>query len=141
MEAVRPGAAVDAVHDAVVRVLTRGLVDLGVLAGDVDGLLEAGAHKSFFPHQTSHWLGLDVHDPGDYVQDGASRALVPGMVLTVEPGLYFRPGLAEGVPEELVGTGVRVEDDVAVTPTGHEVLTAALPTEISAVEALVGARS
>ncbi len=141
VEAVRPGAAVDAVHDAVVRVLTRGLVDLGVLAGDVDGLLEAGAHKSFFPHQTSHWLGLDVHDPGDYVQDGASRALVPGMVLTVEPGLYFRPGLAEGVPEELVGTGVRVEDDVAVTPTGHEVLTAALPTEISAVEALVGARS
>lgn len=139
--AVGPGATVGAVHDAAVRVLVRGLVDLGVLSGDVDGLVEAGAYKPFYPHQTSHWLGLDVHDPGDYARDGASRALAAGMVLTVEPGLYFRPGLEGDVPEELVGIGVRVEDDVAVTATGHDVLTSALPTSASEVEALVGASS
>ena len=141
VEAVRPGAEVSSVHDAVVRVLTRGLVDFGALAGDVDGLVEAGAFRSYFPHQTSHWLGLDVHDPGDYARDGASRGLAPGMVLTVEPGLYFRPGFADGVPDELVGVGVRLEDDVVVTPSGREVLTAALPTDVAAVEALVGARA
>jgi Xaa-Pro aminopeptidase len=132
-----PGATIGEVHDAATRVLVDGLVDLGVLEGDADDLIDQGAHKAYYPHQTSHWLGLDVHDPGDYSRAGASRRLEPGMVLTVEPGLYFRPGLVEGKAAVFEGIGVRVEDDVAVTDTGHDVLTAALPTGTDEVEALV----
>jgi len=134
--AVKPGCPVAAVHDAATRVLVEGLVALGVLQGDVEEIIAAEAHKPFYPHQTSHWLGLDVHDPGDYAKDGASRDLVPGMVLTVEPGLYFRPD-HEATPARFSGIGVRIEDDVAVTNDGHEVLTAALPTAAAEVEALV----
>ena len=137
--AVRPGATIGGVHDAAVRTLTAGLVDLGVLAGDVDTLVEEGAHRPFFPHQTSHWLGLDVHDPGDYARDGASRRLEPGMVFTVEPGLYFRPEGGGDAAAAFEGIGVRIEDDVVVTADGCEVLTAALPTEPEEVESLVGA--
>jgi Xaa-Pro aminopeptidase len=134
--AVLPGCPVAGVHDAATRVLVEGLVGLGVLAGDVDELIAAEAHKPFYPHQTSHWLGLDVHDPGDYARNGVSRSLEPGMVLTVEPGLYFRPG-HEKTPAHLAGIGVRIEDDVAVTAEGHEVLTAGLPTAADEVAALV----
>ncbi len=137
VEAVAPGATVADVHDAAVRVLAEGLRELGVVKGSVASVVEEGAWRSFFPHQTSHWLGLDVHDPGDYARDGASRILEPGMVLTVEPGLYFRAGLEGGGAWE--GIGVRIEDDVLVTPDGRENLTGALPTDPDAVAELVGA--
>jgi Xaa-Pro aminopeptidase len=116
--------------------LVDGLVALGVLAGDVDELIAAEAHKPFYPHQTSHWLGLDVHDPGDYARNGVSRSLEPGMVLTVEPGLYFRPG-HEKTPARFAGIGIRIEDDVVVTADGHEALTGSLPTAPDDVAALV----
>jgi Xaa-Pro aminopeptidase len=99
-------------------------------------LIEEKKHEAFYPHRTSHWLGLDVHDPGDFARGGRPRPLEPGMVLTIEPGLYFAP-TAEGVPERFAGIGVRVEDDVVVTEDGREVLTSALPTAADAVEAWV----
>ena len=137
VSAVRPGARVADVHRAALVRIVEGLVDLGVLEGDAEDLIEQRAHKPFYPHQTSHWLGLDVHDPGDYARGGASRVLAPGMVLTVEPGLYFRPGRLEGTAERFAGVGVRIEDDVLVTDEGAEVLTAALPTAAAEVEAWV----
>ncbi len=132
LDAVRPGQPWNAFHDAAVRVLTRGMVDLGLLSGEVDGLIESGACKRFYMHRTGHWLGLDVHDAGEYKQEGEWRSLEPGMTLTVEPGLYIRAG--EGVPEALAGIGVRIEDDVLVTPDGHEVLSAAAPKTVTAIE-------
>ena len=137
VSAVAPGATVEGVHRVAVRTLVEGLVELGALAGDVEGLIEEGAHEAFYPHRTSHWLGLDVHDVGDYARRDESRVLEPGMVLTIEPGLYFAPG-NEASPERLRGIGVRIEDDVLVTENGHEVLTGALPTSADEVEALTG---
>ena len=133
------GATVDDVHIAAVRELLAGLVELGCLDGPVDALLEPEREReirAFYPHRTSHWLGLDVHDVGDYVVDGRSRALEPGMVLTVEPGLYI-PTSAVAPAAALRGTGIRIEDDVLITPEGNEVLTAALPVAAAAVEALM----
>lgn len=141
VEAVRPGRTIASVHDSVTRVLVQGLVDLDVLEGGVEDLISADAHKVFFPHQTSHWLGLDVHDPGDYARGGEACELKSGMVFTIEPGLYFRSELSEGGAERYSGIGIRVEDDVAVTASGCEVLTSALPTKASEIEALVGAAS
>ena len=137
LESVRPDATAHDVHLAAARILTRGLVDLGVLAGPLDALVEEEAFKEYFPHQTSHWLGLDVHDPGDYARDGQPRRLRPGMVLAVEPGLYFSQG-ANGPARRFAGTGVRIEDDVLVTESGCENLTGALPTAPDEVESLVG---
>lgn len=139
VEAIRPGRTVAAVHDAAVRTLVEGLHGLGVLEGDAEDSIESGAYKSYYPHQTSHWLGLDVHDPGDYARDGTPRELVPGMVLTVEPGLYFRSG-ASAAAEPYRGIGVRIEDDVLVTETGHENLTLALPTAPDDIEKLMDDR-
>ena len=119
--AVKPGAPWIAPHDAAVRVLTQGMVDLKLLAGEVDGLIEANAFNRFYMHRTGHWLGLDVHDAGEYKQNGEWRPLAPGMTLTVEPGLYLRP--ADDVPQALWNIGIRIEDDVAVTASGCEVLT------------------
>jgi Xaa-Pro aminopeptidase len=137
--AVRPGATVRDVHDAALRVLVDALVALGFLDGPVDALLEKEeSYKAFFPHKTTHWLGLDVHDVGDYMVAGASRKLEPGMVLTVEPGLYIATGATSG-PPALAGTGIRIEDDVLVTPHGHEVLTAAIPADAETVATLTGA--
>ncbi len=138
---VAPGVTVAEVHDAAVRVLTEGLVALGVLSGSVETLLEEEAHRPFFPHQTSHWLGLDVHDPGDYARGGRSRVLEPGMVLTVEPGLYLPGGAVEGHPgaAPFRDMGVRLEDDILVTPDGYENLTAALETAPASVEAALEA--
>ena len=134
--AVRPGALVGDVHAAATRVIVDGLVALGAVRGRPADILEKQEHKPFYPHQTSHWLGLDVHDSGDYAKDGVSRRLEPGMVFTVEPGLYFRPGLPE-TPARLAGIGVRIEEDVVVTPEGCEVLTRALPTAAGEIEALM----
>ncbi|MCU0224410.1 MAG: aminopeptidase P N-terminal domain-containing protein [Acidobacteria bacterium] len=135
--AVRPGATLQAVHDAALAVLVRGLVELGLLSGPLELLLETRAYRSFFMHRTSHWLGVDVHDVGRTHAGGAPRPLVPGMVFTVEPGLYLAPG-AEGVPPEFAGLGIRLEDDVAVTADGAEVLTRGVPIAPDAVAALVG---
>ena len=120
IEAVKPGARWLDPHEAALKALTQGMVDLGLLQGEVDGLLEAEAYKRFYMHRTGHWLGRDVHDAGEYKIAGAWRELMPGMVLTVEPGFYIRP--AEDIPEKFWNIGIRIEDDVAVTVAGHEVL-------------------
>ncbi len=135
--AVKPGNAWDAPHRTAVRVLAQGLIDLRLLAGSVNEAVETEAYRKFYMHRTGHWLGLDVHDAGDYKHAGEWRVLEPGMVLTVEPGCYLRAG--EGVPEHFAGIGVRIEDDVLVTGAGSEVLTAAAPKSIADIEALVGA--
>ncbi len=134
MQKVRAGAAWNDPHDAAVRVLAQGMLDLKLLSGGLDEVLEKETYKRFYMHRTGHWLGLDVHDPGDYKRAGKWRALAPGMVLTVEPGLYIRA--ADDVPERLRGIGVRIEDDVLVTGDGCEVITAATPKSISDIEAL-----
>ncbi|MCL6556664.1 MAG: aminopeptidase P N-terminal domain-containing protein [Burkholderiales bacterium] len=133
MERVRPGARWNEPHEAALRVLAQGMIDLGLISGSVDGVLESGAYKRFYMHKTGHWLGMDVHDAGEYKRGGEWRELVPGMVLTVEPGLYIRPG--EGVPEALAGIGIRIEDDVCVTAQGCEVLTQAAPKTVAEIEA------
>jgi Xaa-Pro aminopeptidase len=137
IEAVRPGATVDAIHTEVVQRLTGHMVAMGLLAGEVPALVESGAYKAFYMHRTSHWLGMDVHDVGFYSEDGAARPLRPGMVLTIEPGLYVA-GDAK-VPPQYRGLGVRIEDDVMVTETGHENLTAATPKSVADVERLTTA--
>ena len=137
IEAVRPGGTTDDVHQAAIRVLVRAMVELGLLEGDPESLVEhEDAWKRWYPHKTSHWLGLDVHDVGTYTLRGQPRSLEPGMVLTIEPGLYI-PTTADDAPRPLRGIGIRVEDDLLVTPTGHENLSAALPVEPDAVAALV----
>ncbi len=139
---VRPGRRWDAPHRAAVRVVTRGLRDLGLLSGDVDELVRNESYKPFFMHKTGHWLGLDVHDVGAYKLDGRWRRLEPGMVLTVEPGIYIAEGM-EGVDPRWWGIGVRIEDDVLVTDDGHDVLTSAAVKTVDAIEALMaeGGRS
>ncbi|MGB5239282.1 MAG: aminopeptidase P family protein, partial [Prochlorococcaceae cyanobacterium] len=127
---VAPGADAEQVHGAALRVLVEGLRDLGLLSGSIDELIEQGAYRHLYMHRTGHWLGLDVHDVGAYRLGEHPQPLEPGMVLTVEPGLYVSDRLAvpEGQPqieERWKGIGIRIEDDVAVTDVGHEVLTAA----------------
>jgi Xaa-Pro aminopeptidase len=135
--AARPGEPFEAVHNAAVRELVAGLVEIGLLRGDPGALAsDEQSYKPFYPHRTSHWLGLDVHDVGEYVRGGESRRLEPGMVLTVEPGLYI-PASAEGAPPGLRGTGIRIEDDVVITPSGGDVITGALPAAADDVAALV----
>lgn len=129
---VKPGARWNEPHEAALRVLTQGMVDLKLLKGDVDGLIEQEAYKRFYMHRTGHWLGRDVHDAGEYKQGGEWRPLQPGMVLTVEPGFYIHP--ADDVPAEFQHIGIRIEDDVAVTETGHEVLSSA-PRTVADIEA------
>jgi Xaa-Pro aminopeptidase len=135
MDKVRPGCAWNEPHDAAVRVLAQGMLDLKLLSGSLDAVLEKEAYKRFYMHRTGHWLGLDVHDAGDYKRGGAWRALEPGMVLTVEPGLYIRP--APDVPEPLHDIGIRIEDDVLVTDARCEVLTAEAPKAVADIEALM----
>ena len=130
--AVKPENAWDAPHDAALKVLAQGMIDLGLLSGSVDAVLESGSYKRFYMHRTGHWLGLDVHDAGEYKLDKEWRPLQPGMTLTVEPGLYIRPG--DGVPEPLWNIGIRIEDDVLVTADGCEVLTAAARKQIADIE-------
>ena len=134
---IKPGVRFHDVHDKAAEVLTEGLVDLGVLSSDVAGLIEERAFGPFFMHGTSHWLGMDVHDVGRYREGEESVELRPGMVLTVEPGLYFAPGI-RGVPRRLRGTGVRIEDDVLVTRDGYRVLSGAIPKQPDDLEAIVG---
>ena len=135
MGEVRPGRAWNDPHDAAVKVLAQGMLDLKLISGSLAEALEKETYKPFYMHRTGHWLGLDVHDAGDYKREGSWRALAPGMVLTVEPGLYIRAG--NDVPERLRNIGIRIEDDVLVTDAGCEVLTAEAPKAAADVEALM----
>ena len=134
IEKVRSGNAWNEPHDAAVRVLARGMLDLKLVSGGLDEVLEKETYKRFYMHRTGHWLGLDVHDAGDYKRAGKWRTLTPGMTLTVEPGLYIRA--ADDVPEALRGIGVRIEDDALVTESGCEVITLEAPKSIADIEAL-----
>jgi Xaa-Pro aminopeptidase len=133
--ATRPGVRWDEPHEAAVRVLAQGMIDFGLCRGSLDAVLENGDYRRFYMHRTGHWLGLDVHDAGEYKRDGQWRTLAPGMVLTVEPGCYIRPG--EGVPAHFENIGIRIEDDVLVTAGGCENLTAAAPKSVADIEALM----
>ncbi len=156
--ATRPGQRFNDPHDAATRVLIEGMLDTGLLAkakhGNVDDVLASGAYKQFYMHRTGHWMGMDVHDCGDYTEPGSepqdsgekdaqgqpvlkkpSRILQPGMVLTVEPGLYVRP--AKGVPKKFWNIGIRIEDDALVTAQGCELLTRGVPVKSSEIEALM----
>jgi Xaa-Pro aminopeptidase len=135
IKAVKAGADFIDYHDAATRVLAQGLIDLKLCRGSVDSVLEDNSYKQFYMHRTGHWLGLDVHDAGDYMRKGKWRKLKPGMVLTVEPGLYIRP--ADKVPKAFWNIGVRIEDDVLVTAKGREILTAACPKSVKDVESAV----
>ncbi len=135
IDAVKPGNSWDAPHSAAVRKLTRGLIKLGLLKGRVDKLIRDEAYKPFYMHRTGHWLGLDVHDVGDYKVDNHWRILEPGMVLTVEPGLYIAKN--PQVDKQWWDIGIRIEDDVRVTRTGHEVLTARAPKTVEEIETIM----
>jgi Xaa-Pro aminopeptidase len=135
---VRPGNSWNDPHLAAVRVITQGLVKLGLLKGRVATLEREGAYKRFFMHRTGHWLGMDVHDVGDYRVGDEWRVLEPGMALTIEPGIYISPGLS-GVPRRFRNIGVRIEDDVVVTHAEAEVLTSAVPKNAEAIEAVMAA--
>ncbi len=132
---VRPGVRFSEVHQRATEILVDGLCAFGILSGQTKEIIEKGEHRRFFMHGTSHWLGMDVHDVGKYKIGEESRVLEPGMVLTVEPGVYIAED-AEGVEERYRGIGVRIEDDVLVTADGHEVLTVAIPKEMDDIEAL-----
>jgi Xaa-Pro aminopeptidase len=133
ISAARPGATVDDVHAVACRALTSGLIELGVIEGPLDKAMEEERYKPWYMHRTSHWLGMDVHDVGAYYLAGKPRALLPGMVITVEPGLYFG-ATDERVRPELRGIGIRIEDDVLVTEAEPQNLTASIPKQIDAVE-------
>lgn len=133
---VKPGNTWNQPHDAAVRVITTGLLQLGILKGDVKSLIADGAYRKFYMHKTGHWLGLDVHDVGAYQQKGKPRKLEPGMVMTVEPGIYIDPEM-KGVAKKWLGIGIRIEDDVLVTENGNEVLTEGVPKSRVEIEAMM----
>jgi len=143
IERTRPGARFIEPHDAAVRVLAQGMIDHGLVAGSLDGVIESGAYRRFYMHRTGHWLGMDVHDCGEYREPGEPgsgenrpwRILRPGMVVTVEPGLYVPA--ADDVPEALRDIGIRIEDDALVTEGGCEILTPGVPKAAADVEALM----
>jgi Xaa-Pro aminopeptidase len=136
---IRPGVPYLQVHDRAVQVLSEGLVRLGLLVGPVQEVIEHGRYKRFYMHGTTHWLGMDVHDVGEYYTHSAPRKLQRGMVLTVEPGLYIAPDDTT-VDERFRGIGVRIEDDIAVTDTGHLNLTAAIPKDPDEIERVLAQR-
>jgi Xaa-Pro aminopeptidase len=136
IEKVKPGNHWNDPHDAAVRVITRGLIKLGIIKGTLAKSIREEKFKPFFPHRTGHWLGMDVHDVGDYKVDGAWRMLEPGMVLTIEPGLYIPEG-TKGVAKKWWNIGIRIEDDVVVTKGGSEVLTKDVPKSIVEIESLM----
>lgn len=136
---VHPGNPYSQIHDTAVRVIVEGLMDLGLLQGDIEEIIKEEKYKPFYMHRTGHWLGLDVHDVGVYQHGETPHNLEPGQVLTVEPGIYIAPDIkpVEGQPEvdpRWRGIGIRIEDDVLVTSSGHEVLTAGVPKAIDEIE-------
>ncbi len=138
IERVRAGNHWNDPHDAAVKVITKGLVKLGLLKGAVSKLIREGAYRSFFMHRTGHWIGIDVHDVGDYKVDDEWRILEPGMVMTVEPGIYIPPG-SKGVARKWWNIGVRIEDDVVVTRKEADILSKGLPKSPEAIESLMHA--
>ena len=139
MAQARPGKTWIAGHDAAVEVLAEGLLSLGLLKGKLKDVVAQGDYRRFYMHKTGHWLGLDVHDVGEYKVAGDYRELEPGMAFTIEPGLYIPPG-AKGVASKWQGIGIRIEDDVVITKDGCQVLTGGVPREVDAVEAVIASR-
>jgi Xaa-Pro aminopeptidase len=139
LKALKPGATFTAYHDAAVRVLAQAMISLKLLKGPVDRVIESGEYRRFYMHRTGHWLGLDVHDVGSYTVLDKPRRLEAGQVLTVEPGLYIRPD--RQVPRSLWNIGIRIEDDVLITETGHEILTSSVPKEVDEIETLMANRA
>ena len=137
---VRPGNTWNEPHEAAIEVITRGLIDLGILKGRLRKLIDEEAYKPYYMHKTGHWLGMDVHDVGDYKVHDEWRVFEPGMVTTVEPGLYLAASLKD-LAKQWWNIGVRIEDDVLVTETGHEILTIEAPKSVAAVEAAMRERS
>jgi Xaa-Pro aminopeptidase len=146
IEQTRPGKRFIDPHDAAVRVLAQGMIDCGLIQGSLDAALETGSYRRFYMHRTGHWLGMDVHDCGDYREPGEAaaaggerpwRVLQPGMVLTIEPGIYVRA--ADDVPAAYHDIGIRIEDDALVTPSGCELLTLDVPKTATDIEALMRA--
>ncbi|MEW6309709.1 MAG: Xaa-Pro aminopeptidase [Pseudomonadota bacterium] len=135
---IAPGRHWNEAHEATVRVITAGLVELGLLQGEVDALIASEAYKPFYMHRAGHWLGMDVHDVGDYKVGGVWRELEPGMCMTVEPGIYIAAD-NQNVERRWRGIGVRIEDDVVVTKTGCQVLTSGVPKRVEEIEALMAA--
>ncbi|WP_288502463.1 Xaa-Pro aminopeptidase [uncultured Pseudomonas sp.] len=133
---IAPGKHWNHAHEATVRVITEGLVELGLLKGDVQSLIESEAYRAFYMHRAGHWLGMDVHDVGDYKVGGEWRVLEPGMALTVEPGIYIAAD-NESVAKKWRGIGIRIEDDVVVTRQGCEILTSGVPRTVAEIEALM----
>jgi Xaa-Pro aminopeptidase len=138
IETVKPGVPYLRPHERAVEVLTQGLIDLGIIRGPLPEAIEEGRYRPFYMHRTSHWLGMDVHDVGDYFSERKPRVLAPGMVLTIEPGLYF--AVDADVDPKWRGIGVRIEDDIAVTDTGYRNLTVDIPKAAADLERLLGAR-
>ena len=138
IQQIAPGRHWNEAHETTVQVITEGLVALGLLEGDVTALIAQEAYKVFYMHKAGHWLGMDVHDVGDYKINDQWRTLEPGMVLTIEPGIYIAPDNLQ-VPEPWRGIGIRIEDDVLVTQDGYEVLTEDAPKTVAEIEALMGA--
>jgi Xaa-Pro aminopeptidase len=132
IDAAQPGVAFHAPHDAALRILVQGMIDLGLCQGSLDGVIESGDYRRYYMHRTSHWLGLDVHDAGPYHEDDEWIRLQAGMTLTIEPGFYVRP--ADDIPTALHNIGIRIEDDVVITETGCRVMTADAPKTIDAIE-------
>ncbi|HZO14207.1 MAG TPA: aminopeptidase P N-terminal domain-containing protein [Polyangiaceae bacterium] len=137
IEEAKPGSTIDRIHEAALRCLVEGMLRIGLLRGEVDKVIEDESYRRYYMHRTSHWLGMDVHDVGAYFVDGAPRALAPNMVLTVEPGIYVAKDDDQAAPEYR-GIGVRIEDDVLITETGHEVLTRSVPKAADEVERACG---
>jgi len=140
IDVIKPGVPYSLVHDTAVRILVEGLVELGLMSGEVDELISSEAYKEFYMHGTGHWIGIDVHDVGDYRKAGSKewREFKPGMVLTVEPGIYVSPDNMD-VDAKWRGIGIRIEDDILVTADGYENLTASVPKAIAEIEALMQA--
>lgn len=136
IQMIKPGESFMALHEKTIDIITQGLVDLGLLSGEVKENVERKTYERFFMHRTGHWLGMDVHDVGRYKLEDGWRKIEPGMAFTVEPGIYIQPG-TEGASEEFYNIGIRVEDDIVVTETGCEVLTSLVPKEVAEVEALM----
>ncbi len=135
IDAIKPNNRVVEYHEVAVRTLTEGLVDIGLLRGEINELIDTDAYQSFYMHRTGHWLGMDVHDVGEYKIEGQWRILEPGMVLTVEPGLYVSP--SDDIDPKWHNIGIRIEDDIRVTRHGNEILSADAPKEIDEIEALM----
>ena len=136
IEEVKPGALWDAPHNASVKVITKGLIKLGLLQGTLSQCIKSEAYKEFYMHRVGHWIGMDVHDVGNYKIDGTWRVLEAGMVTTIEPGIYIAPDNTD-VPEQWRGIGVRIEDDVLVTKSGYRILSIGVPKTVLEIEAFM----